>query len=182
MAYKSSVNSGLPNIPDPPDPAFFPEFTRVYNAIRNLTIALDTYTGALAAEPQFYSQTLPAASILTQNTQRLYVKFGAAITYGQVVHLYNVSGVLTAELASAATSAKPMHGWCSIGAVAGAFGEVMLGGLCTAIGTIAFPLTPGATYYLGNTAGTIAPTAGVSSQKIGYALAIDRLFVQPQLI
>lgn len=182
MAYRSSVNTGLPNIPDPPDPAFFPEFTRLYNAIRNLTIALDSYTGALPAETQYYDQTPPSASILTQNSMRLYVKFGVAIAYGQVVHLYNNAGVLTAELASAVNATKPMHGWCSIAGAAGAFGEVMLGGLCSAIGTVGSPLVPGATYFLGNTAGTIAPTAGTSSQKIGYALAINRLFVQPQLI
>lgn len=178
MPYKSTINTGLPNIPDPPDPTFFPEFTRIYNAIRNLTLAVDSYTGALAAEPANYSQTPPSSSILTQNSMRLYVVFGVTITYGQVVHLYNNAGVLTAELASAATAAKPMHGWCSIPANAGAFGEVMLGGLCSAIGG----LTPGATYFLGNTAGTIAPTVGTSSQKIGFALAANRLFVQPQLI
>ena len=178
MPYKSSINTGLPNIPDPPDPLFFPEFARVYNAIRNLTLAVDTYTGAMPAEAANYNATPPTSTILTQNGMRLYVQFGVAIAYGQAVHLYNNSGVLNAELATAVSAAKPMHGWCSIAGSAGGWGEVMLGGLCTAVSS----LTPGATYYLSNTAGGISATAGTSSQKIGYALATNRLFVQPQLI
>ena len=180
MAYKSSVNTGLPNIPDPPDPRFFAEFTRVYNAIRNLTLALDTNTGALPQDPEFYSQTPPTQTILTQNTNRLYVKFSEAVSYGQLVNLHNVSGVLNARLSSAAVAGKQGHAWCStVGGVAsGAFGEVMLGGLCTAISG----LTPGQSYYLGNTAGTIAPTAGTVTQLVGFALTASNLYFKPTLL
>lgn len=180
MAYKSSINTGLPNIPEPPDPAFFAEFTRIYNAIRNLTIAIDAYTGSLSAEAAYYSQTPPTTTVLTQNTQRLYVKFSEAVAYGQTINLWNNASVLGCRLASAAAAGKPMHGWCSTagGVASGAYGEVMLGGLCTAIGS----LTIGTTYYLGNTAGAIAPTAGTISQKIGYAIGANYLIVQPDLI
>jgi hypothetical protein len=179
MAYKSTINTGLPNIPSPPDPDFFAEFTRVYNAIRNLTIAIDAYTGALPADAINYSVTPATATILTQNMQRLYVQFTDTVTYGQVIHLYNNAGVLNAQLSNASTS-KSAHAWCSTaaGVTAGAFGEVMLGGLCTAF----TGLTIGATYYLGNAAGTIAPTPGTLSQKIGYALSATQLFFKPDLI
>ncbi len=179
MAYKSTINTGLPNVPDPPDPTFFAEFTRVYNAIRNLTIAVDAYTGALAAESQFYSQTPVTTTVLSQNTQRVYVLFSATVTYGQFINLYNNAGALNARLSDAST-AKAAHAWCSTagGVTAGNYGEVMLGGLCTALGS----LTPGTTYYLGNTPGAIATTAGTLSQKIGYALGASALFVKPDLI
>lgn len=179
MTYRSSINTGLPNIPDPPDPAFMSEFIRIYNAIRNLTVAVDSYTGSLPQEAQYYSQTLPTATILNQNTQRLYVKFSEAVAYGQVVNLWNNSTVLGARLASA-SAATPAHGWCSTagGVAVGAYGEIMLGGLCTAIGG----LTIGQTYYLGNTAGAIAPTAGTLSQKLGYAIGANYLIVRPDLI
>jgi hypothetical protein len=180
MAFKSSVNTGLPNIPDPPDPAFFSEFTRVYNAIRNLALALDSYTGALTQDSSVYSQITPPSSILVQNTQRLYVLFSEAATYGQTINLWNNAGILNARLSNASAAGKPIHAWCSTaaGVAIGAYGEVMLGGLCTAIGS----LTPGSTYYAGNVSGTIAPTAGTISQKIGYALGASYLFFKPDLI
>lgn len=180
MAYKSSVNTGLPNIPDPPDPAFFAEFTRLYNAIRNLTIAMDNATGSLPQEPQFYSQTLPVQTLLSQNTQRLYVQFTETATYGKTINLFNNAGSLGARLSNASAAGKPIHAWCSTagGVTAGQFGEVMLGGLCTAIGG----LTIGQTYFAGNTAGAIAPTAGTVSQKIGYAIGASLLIFKPDLI
>ena len=179
MSYKSTINTGLPNIPDPPDPAFFPEFTRVYNAIRNLTIAIDAYTGSLAADPTYYNATPISTTVLTQNLQRVYVQFTDTIAYGQIVNLYNNGGALGARLSSASTS-SPAHAWCSTagGVTSGNWGEVMIGGLCSAISS----LTPGATYYLGNTSGAIAPTAGTLSQKIGFALGTNLLFFKPDLI
>ena len=180
MSYKSSVNTGLPNIPDPPDPKFFAEFQRVYNAIRNLTLALDAYSGAIPQEPEFYSQTPATQTILQQNTNRLYVLFSEAASYGQIINLHNVSGVLNARLASASAAGKQGHAWCSTvgGVAANAYGEVMLGGLCTAISG----LTPGQSYYLGNTSGAIAPTAGTVNQLVGYALTTSNLYFKPTLL
>jgi hypothetical protein len=179
MAYKSTVNTGLPNLPDPPDPAFFAEFTRVYNALRNLTVALDAYTGALPAEPQYYSSTPISTTVLSQNQHRVYVQFQEAASYGQIVNLYNNGGALGARLSNA-SAARPGHAWCSTagGVLVGGWAEVMIGGLCLAFSG----LTPGATYYLGNTAGSIAPTAGVLSQKMGYALGATQLFFRPDNI
>lgn len=181
MSYKSSINTGLPNIPDPPDPEFFGEFTRVYNAIRNLTIAVDTYTGALPQDVANYSTTPPENSLLSQNGLRLYGLAVVAIAYGQTVNLYNDgSGQVKFQLSCALTVGfKPMHGWCSTsgGIAAGGSGEIRLGGLCSAIGG----LTSGATFYLGNTPGTISPTAGQVSQKLGFALTTNSIFFQPEL-
>ena len=181
MGYKSSINSGLPNIPDPPDPQFFGEFTRVYNAIRNLTIAIDAYTGALQQDPENFSKTSPANSLLAQNAYRLYGKAFEAIGYGQAVSLHNDgSGLVVFKLACALTADfRPMHGWCTTsgGIAAGAYGEIVLSGLCTAIGG----LTVGVTYYLGNTYGTIAPTTGQVSQKLGFALTSSNILFKPEL-
>lgn len=176
MSYKSSINTGLPNIPDPPDPAFFAEFSRLYNAIRNLTIALDTYTGTLAADKEFFSATSITSTVRNQNLTRVYVKFGVDITVGKIVNLYDVSGTLTARL-SDASSGKQMHGWCTIAATIGNYGEIMLEGLCTSISG----LTPGTIYYLGNTPGTIATTAGTLSQKLGFALSASSIYFRPEL-
>ena len=180
MPYKSSINTGLPNVPDPPDPTFFAEFTRIYNAIRNLTIAIDAYTGALPQDAQYFSQTPPTSTILIQNTQRLYVKFSETAGYGSTINLWSNAGVLNARLSNASAAGKPIHAWCSTagGVTSGNYGEVMLGGLCTAIGG----LTIGQTYYAGNTSGTIAPTAGTVSQKIGYAIGTAMLIFKPDLI
>jgi hypothetical protein len=180
MSYKSSVNLGLPNIADPPDPAFFAEFTRVYNAIRNLAIALDAYTGVLAADSQFYSTTPLSTTLLVQNLTRVYCIAGAALSYGDIINLYDGgAGVLTARKASAVDATKPAHAWCSTaaGIASGSYGEVMLLGMCTAIAG----LTPGQLYYLSNTAGAIATTAGTVSQKVGYGLGASSLMFRPDL-
>ena len=177
MAYRSSINTGLPNIPDPPEPEFFAEFTRVYNAIRNLTIAIDSYTGAIPAEAANFSQTPVTSSVISQNSLRVYVPFGVTIAFGQMVNLYN-SGGLTARLAAANVGGLQAHGWCSIPATAGSYGEIMLGGLCRGV----IGLTPGLTYYLSNTPGAISATAGTVSQKLGYSLGASELFFQPTLI
>ena len=180
MSYKSSINTGLPNVADPPDPKFFAEFTRIYNAIRNLTIAIDTYTGSLPPDPEYYSVTPPTSSVRSQNTQKVYVITSVAISYGKTVNLYNNAGVLTARLSDATTAGKHCHGFCSnaAGGASGAYIEVTLGGLCTAIGS----LTPGATYYNGNTPGTVATTPGTVPQKIGFALGTSALYFNPDLL
>lgn len=181
MGYKSSINTGLPNIPDPPDPKFFGEFTRIYNALRNLTIAVDAYTGALIQDPENYSQTPPTSSLLSHNALRLYGLAPAAIAFGETVNIYaDGSGLVRFRTSCALTAdTRPMHGWCSTpgGIAAGAFGEIRLGGLCSIFGG----LTVGATYYLGNTVGTIALTAGQVSQKVGFALTSSSIFFQPEL-
>ena len=178
MTYKASVATGLPNIADPPDPSFFPEFTRVYNAIRTITIALDTYTGALPAEPQYYNQTPASSSIRNQNLLRLYVNFGVAIAVGQTVNLYDVAGVPTARLADATAAGKPMHGFCSIAAGAGSYGEIMLGGLLAGF----TGLVTGTTYYQSNTPGSMGVGAGTIVQRVGFAVAPTMIFVQPTLV
>lgn len=179
MAYKSSINTGLPNIPDPPDPAFFAEFQRLYNAIRNLTIAIDSYTGAIPADSSVYDQTNLSSSLLEQNLLRVYCPFNVTLAFGQMVNLYDGgSGALRARLAAANVSGLQAHAWCSIPATAGSYGEVMLGGLCRGV----TGLTPGVTYYLGNTPGTIAASPGVVSQRIGYGLGTSSLLFKPTLI
>jgi hypothetical protein len=144
MAYRSSINLGLDNIPEPPEPSFFGIFVRVYNAIRNLAIALDSYTGQLDADSSVRSQITLASSVQNQNLLRVYCIFGVDITAGQIVHFYDDAGTLKAELSDATTGTKPGQGWCSIPALAGSYGEVRLGGLCELIGG----LTAGAQYYL----------------------------------
>jgi hypothetical protein len=176
MAYKSTINTGLPNIADPPDPLFFAEFTRVYNAIRNLTLAIDLYTGTMAPDPT----TTPANSVLVQNSLRVFSTFNEDVAYGQMVNLYDSGGgVLAARLASAAVAGLVCRGWCAEagGVLTGATGQIKLGGICTAISG----LVPGDTYYLSNTPGGIAATAGTVGQIVGFALGTTTLFTWPGL-
>jgi hypothetical protein len=177
MAYKSTINTGLPNIADPPDPLFFAEITRIYNAIRNLTVAIDSYTGAISADPSYYSQ-LGASGVKLQNLTRIYVPFSEPVSHGQMVNLYNSGGQLTARLASGSVS-YPVRGWCSDlnGGFIGEYGEVMLEGANATF----YGLTPGILYYLSNTAGAISVTPGTLSQRVGFALSSTILFVRPDL-
>lgn len=179
MPYKSSINTGLPNIPDPPLPEMLSELIRIYNAIRNVTVAIDAYTGGLAADESTYSQTPPTTTLLLQNMTRLYLKFDFTAAYGQTVYFYSNAGVLTAGIANATIVGRQMRGWCSTaaGVTSGNYGEVMLQGLCTAIGG----LTIGTTYYNGNTPGTVANSPGTISQKVGFAIGTNQIFMRPEL-
>jgi hypothetical protein len=181
MPYKSSVNTGLPNIPDPPDPAFFVEFQRVYNAIRNLTIALDSYTGFTPADPISYPQITDSSSLMIGNTSKIYVPFSQLATKGYFVNIHDIGGgVRNGRLASATTSTTKAHGFLSSASITsvGQYGEVTLLGLNKTFG----PLTIGNTYYLSNTAGLPSNTPGTIPQKLGFAADTSSLFINPDYI
>lgn len=178
MPYESSINTGLPVIPDPRDNKDFLEFTRLYNAIRTITLAVDSYTGNSRVEQNLFDQTPFSSSIQSQNTQKIFVQFTEAAINGQMVNLYNNAGVLNARLANAATP-RQAHGFCitSVGVAIGDFAQVTLGGLCSAISG----LVAGSTYYLSNTPGNVSVAAGTTPQILGFALSPTQMFFKPTL-
>lgn len=180
-ASKFSVNLGLPAQPDTTDNSLFYQLSLVYNAINALASALDIYTGSIQPDQSTWSQ-LGVTGVREQNITRVYCIFDVTATPGNVLNLYNNSGVVHARLSNATTSAAPARGYSTGNVVAGAYGEVILQGLHPLFSG----LTPGSLYYTSTTAGTVQASApssvGNIVQPVGFALNATTLWFSPSLI
>jgi hypothetical protein len=180
MPYISSINTGLPNIPDPPSPELFAEFQRLYNAIRNLTISIDSYTGNTPQAPDLYSKLTDQSSLLTQRSCKIYVQFTQAVPQGYLVNVYDTGGGNRGgRLASATSAATKCTGWLTSNTVAaGEWGEITLMGLSKTFNSLIIS----STYYLSNTPGLVSSAPGTINQKVGTALSTTSLFLRPEFI
>lgn len=165
MAQQYSVNLGLDIVPITKDPDNIGDIYRLYNAVKSVAAALDSYTGAIGADVADW----PVAGtefLLVQRECRIYVLFDATVTVGQLVAL-NSSG--NAVLSAVGT----VMGWAPVAVTSGQYGEVRLFGLDVAVAG----LTPGTWYYASATPGGI--TATVTAQKVGFAITATKLFFNP---
>ena len=156
MSFDVTTNLKLPVVSNNPDNDSRQEMILTWNAIRNLALSMDDRTGAV------------------------FVTFTETATYGQLINLYNNSGVLNARLSDLSTSAKPVRGYCAEpkGVLAGSTGLVLATGrILLRVG-----LTPGALYYGSNSPGGLSISAGSVSQPVGFALSPTTLYLQPTLI
>jgi hypothetical protein len=104
-----------------------------------------------------------------------------AIAAGAFVNVYSVSGAAKIRNANATDASKPCNGFVATAITSGATGSVRgSGGKITGLSG----LTPGATYYLGTTAGTITTTAPTTDgnlvQEIGVAVSATELLFNPK--
>lgn len=182
----SSINLGISPIPEIDEskyPSIYNEIFRIKNALTNLALALDSYTGALSEDPTIwsYAATIPAEYIRLQNITRLYVICDEAMTQGQTANLRNVAGTLTARLSDATTNAEPCRAYLLTSSIAiGEYGEFILAGLNPNYAG----LTPGTTYYQSAaTPGAITATAPVAvgniEQVVGWAINATTLWFIP---
>jgi type II secretory pathway pseudopilin PulG len=151
------------------------ELNQVYNALRNLALQLDAYTGALSpVKSEWGIQDF--GTILGANAFKIYVQATVAIPYGAAVNFYN-SGGLRARLASAASPTTRASAFCSIstGVNSGDFGEFICGpGVISGI----LGMTPGTSYYLSDTPGVLSAAPGTNPQRLGIALDASTFLVQ----
>lgn len=181
VSYSTNLGLSLqPEFDAQKYPDIFVDSMRVRMGIQLLQSALDSYTGKLPLSSQLQGVANVSTSVQVGNLTRVYPVAGVNLTYGQLVYLYNVGGVLTAGLASASVSSTCARGFVSttLGITAGQVGEIQLLSVLSGLAG----LTPGTTYYLSNTAGFISSTAGTVSQKVGYALSTTDLFFNPTII
>lgn len=177
-----STNLGLEQLPEFDQrkyPSIFNDSIRIRTAINTLQAALDKYTGALPLDSKLQGQVGARESVRLGDITRFYVTTSAALSYGQMVELYNVAGSLRARKASAASpSTKAKAFVSSTGTIAsGELAEVKLLGVLSGLSA----LTPGASYYLSDTAGYISSTPGTNLQYLGFALSATELFFNPTL-
>jgi len=184
MAQSLSTNLGIgptPEFSQEKHPDIWADSQRIRNAIGILQSALDSYTGALSEDKNYWSEVSPATSVRIQNISRVYAKAGETIAAGATVNFYNVSGALTARLANATNNTKPCHAYALAAVNSGDYGEFILGGILSQFSG----LTPGTMYYLatssGNYVNTAPSTAGNIVQQVGYVLTSTTFYFNPVL-
>lgn len=175
-----STNLGISSLPEFSQkdfPELYVDALKLRGALRTLQGALDRYTGVLPIDQQYWS-TQGVNSVRLQNLSPVYAIAGEDIVAGAIVSFYDVSGVLTAQNANATAAGKPARAFASGIVATGSYGQFILCGINPYIGG----LTNGATYYLSNTNGLIAPAAGTILQRIGFAVGTSKLYFNPDLV
>lgn len=180
----SEIQLYLPQNPETTNPELYGELAKVYNALRNLQVAITQYAGVGQKEKTTWNQLSPADTVMIQNMARVYVMATENIPLGNTVSFFDGGGgVLRAKRANATSgSIAPAHGFCSTlgGITAGQYGEVMLFGLCPYITALAI----GQTYYQSTTPGVITnikPVAPNLGEAVGYAVGGSLLMFSPIL-
>lgn len=186
MASKSysTINTGLSVLPmEVKDSAAYAEFIKLYNAVKIVAQAMDTYTG-IGTYPADQWNQVGNSGILVQNHTKIYpVCAEASISKGQLVALRDVGGVTQAVLSFAgSTDIRKCRGFANTDGVSGQRMEVVLQGLYPYAGG----LTVGQTYYQSNgTYGAftaVTPSgAGNIRQGIGYAVSTNAMYFNPNL-
>lgn len=169
-----SVNLGLPVSPATDDKKLFDELLPIYAALRNITAALDSYTGVIPPQEEYWGEA--GAQIRANGMAKVYVKFYEAADVGHTMSFIDVGGEMQVRKAQYPT--YRCHGFVSNkSTAAGAVGEITLLGQFPT-----FPdntLTPGSAYQQSATAGVIMPDSGAAYQTIGFALNDTTLFFNP---
>jgi len=182
LSYNLSVNFRLTSNA-PPLPLTTSDvraaFEDVYVVLNNLSNAFVTLAGASPRNRSEWPLLSGSSStLLTSNTNRLYVEASEIIAYGDIINLTNVAGLLRVQLANAVDNTRPADGFCSssTGIAVGEVGEVILAhGVLPASG-----LTPGQRYYLSTTNGIMsnvpAVAAGNIEQYLGVAISSTAMY------
>jgi hypothetical protein len=164
------ISSGIADLPTGLPDKEAGLVTPLYRAVSNLAQQLATLTGNVqysAAELAVIDQL---TGLIGQREQRIAVKAGEALGYGQLLTLTVVGGRITANIATALDVTKPAHAICDApsGIANGADGlAVFMTGRCAGVvGT-----TLGTTYYLG-VAGAMTATAPTADSVLNQIVAI----------
>lgn len=169
--FNSPITLLLGQFPEIEDPRLFAGLLPVYTAINQLQAGISQYCGIGQYPSDQWNQLSASRTVYPQNHHRLYVPASEAISYGNMVNLYNNAGALNARNANATNNTKPCYGFCNqLGgtAGAGAFTEVIvLTGLIVTSG-----LTPGTRFFLSTTNGLVTATAPVAAGNIAQVLGI----------
>lgn len=178
----SGINTYLEQAPQTQNPELNAELSKVYNAIRNLQIAITDYAGVGQREITTWNDSPPAQTVMLQNLTRVYVQASENIPLGNTISFHDGGGgALRAKRANASSgSIAPAHGFCTTlgGITAGQFGEVMIMGLCPYIAGLAI----GQTYYQSTTPGIITnlkPATPNLQQPVGFGMGGALLWFQP---
>jgi len=173
--YKYPFQLGLPELPETGSREVKPkeleqDLRFSFNAIHNLAEGIANSTG-LQPLSSGYQNLANSASTIGASKQRIYAPATVAITYGEIVNVWDNAGNVEVQLADATDATKPGHGICNtVGTCAiGDVIEIVLPN-CH-VGSIG-GLTGGVLYYLSTTPGAIQNTAPAASGNIVQAVGL----------
>ena len=166
------VSSGLPALPVGMKDEDFAKFAPVYRAISSLAEQVSFNLGDIQFKPDEIGSVDQLVLLSSHRQQKIIVKAGEALSYGQMLFYTVESGKVVAYKASATNLSRPAMGVCDspTGIAAGSFGEALfMQGRTQGIAGTTF----GAAYYL-SVDGAIQVTppvaTGVISQIVGIGL------------
>lgn len=166
-----SVNLGLPQTSLASTPELRNELQRVYGAIRALARAVDTYTGALNEETEYWEQTEFSRCYIGLNS-RIYLEAGEDIPAGYLVGVKSDNKVWLGK-----PGTVDCIGFATVATLTGNTVEVQLQGM--------YPQLPAGTLVAGQkyfcspaTPGTLSISG---SHPVGIALSDTQLYINPQL-
>lgn len=173
------ITSGLPSyppgLPDKEAALVLP----LYRAVNSLAQYLSAATGNVSYEPSEQAQASQLTKLLDAKTQKIFVKAGEALSYGQMLALSVSGGKIVAHKASATTLSRPALAVCdTVGGIPlNGYGEaVFMQGRTAGVAGTAF----GTVYYL-STAGGIQATppvaTGVLNQIVGIGLGSEGFYL-----
>lgn len=175
MGQNLSFSLGLAQIPEIKESELFPEFLRIYNAIKLTASQLDSYTGNSPLEDGEEIRPTQINNLLTCTWV-----CGDAIPTARLVYIQDVGGEARAKLGNNPYLGRSVAIALEEGVVGESARFLLKGTLKFEVGD----LTPGATYrHVGS--GYIAKDADVTTywekQIIGWAIDSAHLWFEPDL-
>lgn len=167
-----SISSGLPSYPSGLSDKDAALVLPLYRAVANIAQQLSLLTGNVQYSSAEQGQVDQLTKLLAQRTQKIFVKAGENLNYGNLVTLTLASGKIVANKADATDVTKPAHAVIDAvgGIFSGDFGEaIFLQGRTSGISGTTF----GAPYWL-STAGQVQAVKpegpGILTQYVGLGL------------
>lgn len=173
------VSSGLPSYPAGLTDKDAALVVPLYKAVNALAQQISALSGSVQYSQAEMGSVSQLVKLKNARTQKIFVKAGEDLLYGQMLALKVVGGKIVATKASADTLTKPALAVCDTptGITSGTYGEaVFMSGTTAGISGTAF----GTVYYL-SLAGTIQSTppvaTGAISQIVGIGLGSAGLYL-----
>jgi hypothetical protein len=185
------INSGLPALPIGMKDEDFAKLSPIYRAISSLSQQLSFNTGDVQFEKNEIGSVDQLVLLSNHRQQRIIVRAGEALAYGQMLTLTVDAGKITAFRANAVDLSRPAHAVCDspTGIAAAAFGDALfMSGKTAGIAGTVF----GAAYYLSVdgaiqitppvATGVISQVVGVGLGSAGFYMNIEPVGRRPTLV
>lgn len=164
------ISSGLPSHPAGLSDKEASLLLPVYRAVSSLADNISIFTGNVELTSDEQARLDPFTLATSGNSNQVVVKASEDLTFGVLVNLYLVGGVVTARKSQATTPNRQAHGIVNTtsGIAAGETGMIIfMSGRCQGIGGTEF----GRTYWLSNNGAVQnVPATGYNVQQVGIGL------------
>lgn len=173
------ISSGLPALPIGMTDEEYAKFAPLYRAINSLSEQISFNVGDMQFEQSEIGDVNQLVLLSSHRQQKIIVKAGEALSYGQALSYTIELGKIVAYKASATNLSRPAHGMCNAptGILAGSFGDALfMQGRCEGVAGTVF----GAAYYLsvdGAVQVTPPVATGVINQVVGVGLGSAGIYL-----